>query len=188
MLSLVLSTALVAFFLLYTSPFPTPAPVQPFAPTPEGAPGHLEAEVPVIAGLGGYLVTTLVFTVPPLLMWRSQGRPVRAGVTLLVGAVAWLSVAVVDLPGIAVAGAVGATVGAIIADVVLAQTVRVRADRPRWWLPVVAGCVAMLVWTGQLAGLGIADALRWPVSLCVGVVVLAGFAASAAGFLAALES
>lgn len=53
LLSLVLTTALVAFFLLYTSPFATAAPVETFIPTPEGTPGHEEAELPVIAALGG---------------------------------------------------------------------------------------------------------------------------------------
>jgi hypothetical protein len=34
-----LSTALVAFFLLYASPFTTSAPVTAFVPTPKGKPG-----------------------------------------------------------------------------------------------------------------------------------------------------
>lgn len=79
--SLVLSTALVAFFLLYTSP--VPAAVETFVPTPEGM--HEEAETPVIAALGGYLVSTAMFTVPLLLMLRSRTGLPRGGVTLLVG-------------------------------------------------------------------------------------------------------
>jgi hypothetical protein len=38
-------------------------------------------------------------------------------------------------------------------------------------------------WSGQLIGLAAADALRWPVSLRSGVVVLAGFADGRPGLL-----
>jgi hypothetical protein len=174
-LSLVLSTSLVAFFLQYTSPFPMPAVVESFIPTPEGTPGHLEAEMPVIATLSGYLVTTVLFTVPLLLVLRSR-EWFPAPVTVLVGPIAWLPVAVVGFPWVPVAGAVGATAGAIVADLLLAHV------RPA--LPIVAGGVPVLVWAGQLAGLTLADALRWPVSLWAGAVVLAGFAGAAIGLLA----
>ncbi|SMD25559.1 hypothetical protein [Lentzea albidocapillata] len=176
-LSLVLSTSLVAFFLQYTSPFPMPAVVESFIPTPEGTPGHIEAEMVVIAGLSGYLVTTVLFTLPLLLILRSRER-FAAPVTVLIGPIAWLPVAVVGFPWVPVAGAVGATAGAIVADLLLA--------RVRFALPIVAGGVPVLVWSGQLAGLAMADALRWPVSLWAGAVVLAGFAGAAVGLLASV--
>lgn len=50
-LSMVLMTTLVAFFLLYTSAFTTAAPVQECSPTPEGSPGHEEAEQPVVTAV-----------------------------------------------------------------------------------------------------------------------------------------
>lgn len=178
-LSLTLSTTLVAFFLQYTSPFPMPAVVESFVPTPEGTAGHLEAEMPVIAGLSGYLVTTVLFTLPLLLMLRGRER-FAAPVTVLVGPIAWLPVAVVGFPWIPVAGALGATAGAVVADLLLA--------RVQTALPIVAGGVAALVWAGQLAGLALADALRWPVSLWAGAVVLAGFAGAANGLLATVSS
>ncbi|GAB2859794.1 hypothetical protein [Lentzea nigeriaca] len=175
-LSLVLSTALVAFFLLYTSPFPMPAVVEAFVPTPEGSPGHLEAELPVVAGLGGYLLTTVLFTVPLLLILRG-GRRLPGVATVLVAPVALLSVAVVGFPTTSLVGAAGAAAGAVVADLVLARI-------PDGFLPVAAGGVAVLVWAGQLTGLAISDAVRWPVSLWSGVVVLGGFTAAALGFLA----
>jgi hypothetical protein len=79
-----------------------------------------------------------------------------------------------------VAGAVGATAGAIVADFLLA--------RARTVLPIIAGGVPVLVWAGQLAGLAVADALRWPVSLWAGAVVLAGFTGAAVSLLAAAVS
>ncbi len=177
-LSLVLSASLVAFFLQYTSPFPMPAVVESFIPTPEGTPGHLEAEMVVIAGLSGYLVTTVLFTLPLLLILRSRER-FAAPATVLVGPIAWLPVAVVGLPWMPVAGAIGATLGAIVADLLL--------GRVRLALPIVAGGVPVLVWSGQLAGLAMADALRWPVSMWAGAVVLAGFTGAAVGLLASVN-
>jgi hypothetical protein len=181
-LSLTLATALVAFFLLYVSPFPIPPPVETFVPTPEGTPGHTQAELPVIAGLGAYLVSTILVTVPFLLMLRRRAGLPWGGMTLLVGIIAVLSVAVLDFPPVALAGALGATVGAAVADLGLDRLRRL-ADR-RFMPSVLAAGVVVLVWSGQLTGLALADALRWPVSLWSGVVVLAGFAAAALGMLA----
>jgi len=62
----------------------------------------------------------------------------------------------------------------------------VPAKEIRRWLPYVAAGVAALVWSGQLAGLAglaVAEGLRWPASLWLGVVVLS---AGAAGGLALL--
>jgi len=182
MLSLTLSTTLVSFFLLYASPFPMPASTVAFTPTPEGTPGHVEAELPVVAGLGAYLITTAVLTVALLLMVRSD-RPPSFVATLLVTPVAWLAVAVANFDGVAAAGALGATIGAMAADLGRMRLASVGANRP-YSLAVVAGGVATMVWVGQLAGLAVADALRWPVSLWFGVVVLAGLAAAAMGLLA----
>lgn len=181
-LSLVLSTALVGFFLLYVSPFPMPAPVEVFVPTPEGTPGHLESELPVIAGLGSYLVATAIIFVPFLLMLRGQAGVPRGGLTLLVGTYAGLSVMVMDFPVVAVAGALGATLGAGVGDIGLA-TLPVRARASSTAPALLAGGVAVLVWSGQLAGLAIAAGLGWPASLWFGVVVLAGFSAAALGLL-----
>jgi hypothetical protein len=106
----------------------------------------------------------------------------RGGVTLLVGTVSGLSVAVLDFPATAVSGAVGATVGAAVADPTLAALQRRRPDLPSL-APALAAGVAVLVWSGQLVGLAVADGVRWPVSLWLGVVILAGFVAAALGML-----
>ncbi|WP_116049678.1 hypothetical protein [Amycolatopsis palatopharyngis] len=181
-LSLVLTTALVAFFLLYTSPFSTPAPVQPFVPTPANSPGHQAAELPVIAALAGYLVATVTITVPFLLMLRSHAGLPRGGVTLLVTTVAGLSVAVVDFPPIAVAGAIGAAAGAVVVDVAL-RFLRVRTARGAARPALLGALAATTIWSGQLVGLALADALRWPPSLWLGLVVLSAFTAAALGLL-----
>lgn len=183
LLSLVLTTALVAFFLLYTSPFASPTPVVPFVPTPEGSPGHLEAELPVIASLAGYLVASVMLAVPLLLMHRSRAGIPAGGVTLLVTTIAWLSVAVMDFPAVAVGGAVGATLGAVVADLAL-PAIRRRLRGRRALPSVLAGGSVTLVWAGQLAGLAVVEGIGWPVSLWLGVIVLGGFTAAALGLLA----
>jgi hypothetical protein len=52
-------------------------------------------------------------------------------------------------------------------------------------LPAVTAGIAALLWTGQLVAFAVTDAIRWPVSLWLGAVVLS--AAVAAG-LALLSS
>jgi hypothetical protein len=120
--------------------------------------------------------------VPFLLMLHSRAGLPRGGVTLLVGTIAGLSVTVLDFPPTAVAGALGATLGAAVADLGLARLRSGAAHRPLL-PPIRAAGVAALVWSGQLTGLAFADALRWPVSLWFGVVVLGSAAAAALGLL-----
>ncbi|WP_346769035.1 hypothetical protein [Crystallibacter degradans] len=178
MLSLLLVTGLAAFFLVYTSAFMFSAPLMEFVPVPEGAPGHEEAELPVIAALGGYIVTTMLLIVPILYVLASGSRIPRLTVTAVVSTVAWLSVGIASLPSAAVAGALGATVAAVLTDLALA---RVPVELTRRWLPVAAAGIAVFIWAGQLAGLAIAEGLGWPVSLWAGVVALsAGVAAGLA--------
>lgn len=171
MLSLLLVTALAAFFLIYTSAFVMSAPTREFVPLPEGAPGHGESELPVIAALAGYIVTTVLLIVPVLLVLTSGSPAPRLTVTTVAATVAWLSVAMVGFPAGAVAGAAGATLGAGLADVARVW-LPVRLDRRR--LPIEAAAIAGLLWAGQLAGLAVAQGLRWPVSLWLGAVVLSG--------------
>jgi hypothetical protein len=178
-LSLVLTLAVVVFFLLYTSAFAAPGPVEPFTPTPEGTPGHEEAELPVIASLGSYLLTTVVIILPVLLMQRGRGIP-RGGMILVVATVSMLPVIVVDLPRVPLAGAVGAILAAAVADLAAPHLQqRLGRESARWVIP---GLLAGLVWSGQLAGLAVVDALRWPVSLWAGVALLGTLLAAVIGF------
>lgn len=119
----------------------------------------------------------------PLLLALQRDRLPRGGVTLLVSVVAWLSVAVVDFPRVAVAGALGAAAGAIVADVLIARLTARPSARPVP-LPAVIAVLPLAVWTGQPAGFAAAAGLRWPVELSTGVVVLSALAAAAVGMLA----
>jgi hypothetical protein len=69
--------ALTAFFHSYVSVFTEPGSVTPLTTIPEGAPGHQTAELPAVARLGGYPVTTLLLVVPVIYL-RRTGRSLRA--------------------------------------------------------------------------------------------------------------
>lgn len=182
--ALALATALAAFFLLYLSEFATVAPTVAYRRLPEAAPGHEAAELPAVSGLGAFLVTTLVLAVPLLLAWQRGPAP-RSLVTVLVGTVAWLSVAVMDFQGEAVWGAAGASVGAVVADAAVRWLDRSPVARTRARLPVLAGVAVAAVWLGHVTAVALGPGLAWPTELWFGVVVLCALAAAVLGGLAA---
>lgn len=180
--AVVLMTGLGAFFLIYVSAFVRPGPTALFVPTPFGSPGRVQSEMPVVVTLASYLLTTALIIAPFLFTLSAARRPVRGVVTLLVAAAAWLPVAMLGFHTYSISGATGATLAAVVADLLLARL-------PAAWLgrrlPAVTGGIAALLWTGQLVAFAVTDAIRWPVSLWLGAVVLS--AAMAAG-LAMLAS
>ncbi|MBT2547803.1 hypothetical protein [Arthrobacter sp. ISL-65] len=182
MFAVVLMTGLGAFFLVYASIFVRPGPTAVFTPLPVGTPGRIQAEMPVIISLMSYLLTTALIIAPFLFTLSTARRPVRGIVTLLVVAAAWLPVVMIGLRPYSIAGAAGATVAALVADLLLTRVPDVWLGRR---LPAVTAGIAALLWTGQLVAFAVVDAIRWPVSLWLGAVVLS--AAVAAG-LALLSS
>ncbi|WP_457972358.1 hypothetical protein [Arthrobacter sp. D1-17] len=176
MFAVVLMTGLGAFFFVYASAFVRPGPTALFVPTPVGTPGRIEAEMPVVVGLVSYLLTTALIIAPFLFTLSAARKPLRGIVTLLVVAAAWLPVVMVGVRPTAVAGAAGATLAAVVVDLLLARVPAVWLHRR---LPAVTAGTAALVWTGQLVAYSVVDAIRWPVSLWLGAVVLS--AAVAAG-------
>lgn len=176
-LALGLATALSGFFLLYTSAFLEPAAGLRLSRVPEGAPGHRAAEMPAIAGLAGYLITTALLVVPLLLVVR-RGLPPRGSITALLVGVATLSAAVDEfaqplapvaalLAGIAVEAMLARTAGASTRVRVLAMSVT---------LPLV-------LWPAQLLGVAVTDGVQWPVELWTGVIVLCTAVAALLGYL-----
>jgi hypothetical protein len=176
LLAILLMTGLGAFFLIYCSAFVRSGPTAPFTPIPIGSPGRIQSEMPVIVTLASYLVTTALIVAPFLFTLSAAGRPVRGIVTMLVATVAWLPAGMIGFRPITIAGAAGATVAAVLADVLLAWLPKARLSGR---LPAVTAGLAALVWTGQLVAFALVDGIRWPVSLWLGAVVLS--AAAAAG-------
>lgn len=176
LLAVILMTGLGAFFLIYCSAFVRLGPTALFIPMPVDSPGRIQSEMPVVISLASYLLTTALIVAPFLFTLSAAKRPPRGLVTMLVMAVAWLPVGMVGFRPTTVAGAAGATVAAVVADLVLTWLPRVWLSRR---LPAVTAGLAVLVWTGQLVAFALADGIRWPVSLWLGAVVLS--AAAAAG-------
>ena len=181
--ALTLATALVAFFLLYVSEFVAAAPTEAFTPLPEGHPDHTESELPATSGVGAFLITTALIATPLLLTW--QRGPVPKGLlTLLVGTTSWLSAGIVDLERSATVGAAGATLGALLAEPVLAKLDR-RGMPPARRMVALAVTAILPVWVMHMFWLAIGVGLAWPIELWSGTVVISVLAAAA---LAALAS
>lgn len=162
--------ALAAFFLSYLSVFTEPQSTLPLTQVPEGAPGHEAAELATVAGLGGYLVTTLLLALPVDYL-RRAGRLPAGALLLTVTAVAVPTAALNEF-------AYGwPLVGALVAAAVVDGTAR-HAGR-RLLVPLLIGAV----WLGQLAGLAVMGELRWPVELWAGVAMLSTLLALAMSYV-----
>ena len=179
--AVVLMTGLGAFFLIYVSAFVRPGPTALFVPTPFGSPGRVQSEMPVVVTLANYLLTTVLIIAPLLFTLFAARHPARGVVTLLVAAAAWMPVAMLGFHTYSIAGAAGATIAAVLADLVL---VRLPATWLRRRLPAVTGGIATVLWTGQLVAFAVTDAIRWPVSLWLGAVVLSATVAAGLALLA----
>lgn len=166
LLSLTLSTGLAAFFLLYASTLLRPGVDEPFLRLPEDAPGHDAAEAPAVLTLTSYLVTTALLVVP-LVLLAKRGAVPRGAVALLVVPVVWLSAALAEFEQLAVAIAV--TVAAVVADVVVT---RLDAVPGHLRLPAVGALLPALVWPAAMVAVAVTDAVRYPVALWSGVLVL----------------
>lgn len=130
--SIAASTALTGFFLSYLSVFSDPGGREPLLAIPEGMPGHRAGELAAAAGLGGYLISTLLLVVPVLLLRRHSRLPHGAVMTLtslLALPAAMLSQFTFLVP------AVTAIAGACVVELVL-------ATRPNVSDPVLAGAAA----------------------------------------------
>jgi hypothetical protein len=155
------AAALVGFFLSYVSVFTEPGAIVPLTHIPESEPGHQAAELPAAAGLGGYLLTTLLLVLPYVLL-RRAGRLPTGSITILVAFVALPAAALTQMTY--ASAALGSVTVAVLLDVAL----------HRFELPAraVATLLPGLVWAGQLTGLALSGYLAWPIQLWAGVVVL----------------
>lgn len=182
LLSLTLTTGLVAFFLIYVSAFLRPGVNEAFVNVPEGAAGHEEAQLPAIATLGAYLLTTALIVVPLLLLARRALFP-RGAATLLIGTVVWLSAGLQEFARLELP--IAATIAAVVVDVVLVRLDRIRGLDARARLPLVGALIPAVLWPAQLAAIASTDAIRYPIALWTGVVVLSVFLGGMLGILAA---
>ena len=109
------AVTLSAFFLSYTSPFVLPGMATAVTTLPEGAPGHAAAELPAVAGLAGYVITTVILAVG-MLRLRQLARLPWGAVTVMVSMVAMAGAALSSFAHVwvAVASAAGAAVAEMV--------------------------------------------------------------------------
>ena len=169
-LSTVLVTAIVGFFLMPFSPFisngATSAPYRVLAENPSPFNAWLAEEIRIV-GLASFLITTVILMAPTLLLARRWPLP-NGTVTLLFGTVALLMSA---LLGFRMGGTVlAALVGGMAGDV-LAQRLRPSASRPRSFRTFAAAVPAVL-WLAYFGVLALLSDVGWPVELWGGVTVM----------------
>lgn len=136
-----------------------------------------------VRGYLSYLLTTVLLLVPILLIYRRRIVPGTA--TAIVGSVGLFTSIVFEFPGPQTVAALGATLGAAIADALLYRLDARRGPDAPLRLPIAGALVAALTWTGHLVGLHVAAGVRWPVELWSGTVVMTSLLAAALGGLAA---
>lgn len=150
---------LAAFFLSYVSVFADTGAGTPLRTVPEGAPGRHQAELPAVAGLADYLVSTLLLVLPVIFLRRAGRLP--GGAVVAVTAAVTVPPAVLGQLQLAVPTA-GALLGAATVDLLVGHRS----------LTLLAAALPGAVWAGQLAGLAVTGHLAWPVELWAGVTVL----------------
>jgi hypothetical protein len=177
--SLALATTATVPLLNHSVALSTVGPTVAFRPDGSRDAAFFQA----IATVDGYLLTTVVLTVPLLLVLRR--RRTAGTATALVGGI---GVFVTVMFGFrqpqttAVAAALGA---AVLVDVLLARLDAARGPRAPLRLPIAGALFGALVWAAHLTGLQVADALRWPIEMWTGTVVLTACLGAVLGMLAA---
>jgi hypothetical protein len=179
-LAAALGTAGAGFFLVYASAFASNfgvlAPVQPWNRRDP------VSQLTAIHGLTCYLVTTAIVVIPMLLIYRR--RPVPGAGTLIVGLVALFTLVMYEFPGTPTVGVIFAVLGAAAAELLLSRLDRRGRRATSTPLPIVGALFAGMVWAAQLAGLQLADGVRWPIELWTGTIVLTAIAGAVLGGLA----
>lgn len=179
--SLALVGAVIAFFLMFASPFVHPGAAEPLTTIPEDAPGHYAAEVRAMAALASYLIMSGVVVGVWLFLARRGALP-RGSFAVIAATVLLLMASLTSFSR--VEGVFGAVVGAVIADALLVALDKVRGVTAPGRLSLAAAIAAASLWIGQLAGLATASAVAWPPELWGGAVMLSAAAGAALGLLA----
>lgn len=180
LLSITLSTALVAFFFMYLSPF-THAPVSsgPYRFIGGIADRDLAgwlAENVRKDGIASILLTTIILVAPALLLLRRWTTP-KGTFTLMFSGVA---VALTALEGFALAWtALAAVMAGVVADV-LVHRLEPSLSRP-WAYRAFASAVPAVLWLAYFGIIQLRFGVGWSVELWAGVTtmaVLTGFGLS----------
>ena len=166
--SLVLATALVAFFLQYLTPFHDAAEVYTATEGEER-----------VRGVASLIVTGVLLSVPLLLLVARFGTPPRGALLALYGGVAaFLMLATHGAPIVLL----GAALTAGAAGELLARRLKPDADRPGP-LRAFAALAALAFTAAMLIGLAVDPGLEWPPELWAGSALMVAAVAYALALL-----
>ncbi|MFC4534988.1 hypothetical protein [Sphaerisporangium dianthi] len=171
--------------LNYGASFMTIAPARPYEPVLGDYGGIIDTpqEFLAVQGVSSYIITTLLLTVPLLLMHRRRAT-FGAGAALVAGIAVRLMV-INEFPSPYLTVCAVAVCGALLADLALVRLDAARGAEAPLRLPLAGAVYAGLVCAGQLAGLELAQGVRWPAELWAGTIVLVAGLGALLGGLAA---
>jgi hypothetical protein len=167
--SLALTAMGATILLSHSIAFTMARPTMPYEAM-DGANYERLEHVLAVHGVDAYLVTTLLIAIPLLMAHRRRATPGAA--TAVVGGVALFILVMREFPTLLVAGALGAVVGAAIADVILERLDAIRGADAPLRMPIAGAVFGATVWSGNLLGLHLAEGVRWPVEMWTGLIVL----------------
>jgi hypothetical protein len=177
--SLTLTTAGIAFFFLYLSPFTDLSPTTSFVRWASRAPADLGyGEINYSLGVASFLLSTVVL-VTPLLIALQRFRLPFGTATLIFTTVAFGLVAMREFEP--AAPLLGALAGGLLADVAL---LKLRPSPQRPGAVCAAGALLpALLWTAHFGVLEAAYGIGWPAELWTGSIALSALVGLLVGFL-----
>jgi hypothetical protein len=176
--SLALGTVFATILLGHASALLSVAPAHLYDSSDDSPGSRLEAAY----GLSKYLVSTVVIAIPVLMAYRR--RATFGPATAVVGALSLFAMTQFEFPAALSAAALAATVGAVIADLIVVRLDAVRGRDASLRLPIAGALLAALVWSGHLLGLHLASGIKWPVELWTGNLVFTALLGALLGGLA----
>ena len=158
------------------SAFISDSPTLALRQAPEGTAEHIIAEGAASAGLGSYIVTSLVLAVPLIYLIRS-GLAGPGSAMLVVTSVAMWAAVLEDFQDPAMVMA--AFVAGGLTDVVLMAMRRAQISLQLQEL-VAAGSLPLTVWPGRIVALEMVASVRWSPEMVTGSVLISAMVCVAA--------
>ena len=160
-------TGVAAFALSFLSAFITGAPTMPITHEPEGTEAHIVAEGLASAGLGSFIVTSLVLVLPAVFLLRARAW-FPGALTGLITAVAVMASSLTGFQNPETV--IAAFVSAGVLDIAL--VVFRRRTHERVLELLVSAGLPLLVGTGQLLAIAARHGLGWSEEMSSGVVLV----------------
>lgn len=176
------AVAQVMFLIPYVTMFTHPGPVRPLTLGVGLGTGDGGGNGWAITSLLTCMVTTVLITIPLVLMLRTSRRLPLGGPTMLIISVGALPVIAVNPRLVPAAGVCGALCAAVLWELAMRRIQpRLSLAAAAWGIPASFAFVAIL---GQYAGLVASAGIHWPFTVWSGVPVIAAWFAGVIGFAA----